>query len=159
MRENRGTSLAAEIQSKLDNQGFLSSETLNPFLCRAIMDAINHDEPKFRGVLVDGFPRCTEQLKSFDTWPFQDKLPLAPDSDGEVRADAKPDIVLSFEVTKHNAKARYLHRARDNNDSEEKFERRFAEYELETTVVEEVYRQRGILIDVGIEYSIETTRC
>jgi adenylate kinase family enzyme len=152
MRENHGTSLAVQIQDKLDNQGFLSSEDLNPFLCHAIMDAINQDEPKSKGILIDGFPRCVEQLESFDAWPFQDRLPLAPSSGGEVGANAKPDIVLSLEITKQNAKARYLARARDGNDSNEKFERRFAEYEAETRTVEEVYRQRGILLDVGIEH-------
>jgi adenylate kinase family enzyme len=39
---------------------------------------------------------------------------------------------------------------RDTNDSDEKFERRFAEYEVETLPVEEAYRKRGILFDVGI---------
>ncbi|RYP80619.1 hypothetical protein DL769_002364 [Monosporascus sp. CRB-8-3] len=136
------------IQDKLDNQGFLTSDDLNPFIHQAIKDAIYQDEPKSQGILIDGFPRCTEQLESFNTWPFQDELPLAPSSDGRARANAKPDIVLCFQVTKQNAKARYLARARDSNDSKEKFERRFAEYEAETMAVEEVYRHRGILIDV-----------
>jgi UMP-CMP kinase len=152
MRENRATTLAVEIQNRLDNQGFLISEDLNPFLFGAIMDAVNHDSPKYRGIVIDGFPRCTEQLESFDTWPFQDKLPLAPGGDGQMRTNAKPDMVLSLEVTKRNAKARYLSRGRDDNDCEEKFEKRFAEYTLETSLVEEVYRQRGILIGVGIEH-------
>ncbi|RYP68780.1 hypothetical protein DL770_008390 [Monosporascus sp. CRB-9-2] len=142
-----------QIQDKLDNQGFLTSDDLNPFIRQAIKDAIYQDEPKSQGILVDGFPRCAEQLESFDTWPFQDELPLAPSSDGRARANAKPDIVLTFAVTKQNAKARYLARARDSNDSEEKFERRFAEYEAETMEVEELYRQRGISIDVGIKQS------
>ncbi|RYO94503.1 hypothetical protein DL764_007822 [Monosporascus ibericus] len=149
MRRNHTTPLAVCIQDKLDNQGFLTSDDLNPFICQAIKDAVYRDEPKSQGILVDGFPRCTEQLESFNTWPFQDELPLAPSSDGRARPNAKPDIVLSFEATKQNAKARYLARARDSNDSKEKFERRFAEYEAETRAVEEVYRQRGVLIDVG----------
>ncbi|OCK74403.1 adenylate kinase 1 ATP binding protein [Lepidopterella palustris CBS 459.81] len=148
MRENPTASLAVQIQDKLDNQGFLTSEDLNPFICQAIKDALNQGEPKLRGILVDGFPRCMEQLESFNPWPFQDELPLAPSSEGGAMANAKPDIVLLFEVTKQNAKLRYLARARDNNDSQEKFERRFAEYEMETVAVEEVYRQRSVLINV-----------
>lgn len=58
-----------------------------------------------------------------------------------------------LKVTKQNAKARYLARARDSNDSREKFERRFVEYEVETVAVEEAYRQRGVLIDVSIQQS------
>ena len=153
MRENRATSLGARIQDKLDNQGFLTSEDLNPFIRWALKDAIYQDEPKYQGILVDGFPRCTEQLECFDTWPFQDELPLAPSRGGWAGANAKPDIVLSLGVTKQNAKARYVARARDSNDSREKFERRFVEYEAETMEVEEVYRQRAVLIDVGIKQS------
>lgn len=150
MRDNNTTSLAIKIQDKLDNQGFLTSDDLNPFIRQAIKDAIYQDGSRPQGILVDGFPRCTEQLESFNTWPFQDELPLAPDSNGGVRVNGKPDIVLSLKVTMQNAKARYLARARDCNDSKEKFERRFAEYTMETIAVEEVYRQRGVLIDVGI---------
>lgn len=150
MRENHTSPLAVQIQDKLDNQGFLTSDDLNPFICQAIKDALSRDEPKFQGILVDGFPRCAEQLESFNTWPFMDDLPLVPSSEGGVIANAKPDIVLSFGVTKQNAKARYIARARDSNDSEEKFERRFSEYEKETMEVEDAYRQRGRLIDVSI---------
>ncbi|KAF2681398.1 adenylate kinase 1 ATP binding protein [Lentithecium fluviatile CBS 122367] len=150
MRQNSGTPLAAEIKSKLVNQGFLSSNDLNPFICRAIQDALKQEEPKLNGILVDGYPRCTEQLESFNPWPFQDELPLAPSDDGEVPTNAKPDIVLSFGVTKDNAKARYLARGRDDNDSAEKFEKRFVEYEDETMPVEELYRQHEILIDIDV---------
>ncbi|KAK7757351.1 hypothetical protein SLS62_000363 [Diatrype stigma] len=151
MRANHATPLAVRIRDKLDNQGFLTSEDLNPFIGQAIKDAIYHqDEPRYQGILVDGFPRCTEQLESFDTWPFQGELPLTPSSNsgGSASSSAKPDVVLSLRVTKENARARYLARARDSNDSQEKFEKRFVEYETETIPVEEVYRQRGVLIDV-----------
>ncbi|KAF1834934.1 P-loop containing nucleoside triphosphate hydrolase protein [Decorospora gaudefroyi] len=143
MRENRDTPFAIKIQYKLDNQGFLTSEELNPFICLAIKHAMSLD-PQKSGILVDGFPRSTEQLDSCSSWPFPDELPLS----GKSKINAKPDIVISLRVTKRNAKARYLARARDSNDSDEKFERRFAEYEVETVPVENSYRQRGILIDV-----------
>ncbi|OJD40275.1 uridylate kinase [Diplodia corticola] len=144
MRDNKATPLAVAIQDKLDNQGFLTSDDLNPFIRQAIKDAMRQNGARIQGILVDGFPRCTEQLESFNAWPFQDDLPLAPTHD----ANAKPDIVLSIGITKANAKARYVARARDSNDSLEKFERRFAEYEAETMPVEQAYRQRGVLIDV-----------
>lgn len=154
MRENRTAPLALQIQDKLDNQGFLAPNDLNPFIRQAFQDAIYQNEPQLQGILVDGFPRCREQLETFDTWPFQDALPMALSSGCGMRADAKPDIVLSLKITKENAKERYLARARDSNDSKEKFERRFREYELESTAVEEVYRQRGVLIDVGTTQSL-----
>ncbi|EKG15306.1 Adenylate kinase [Macrophomina phaseolina MS6] len=154
MRDNSTTSLAATIQDKLDDQGFLTSDDLNPFIRQAVKDALGQDGRQSQGILVDGFPRCLEQLQSFDTWPFQDDLPLAPNSASGARVNTKPDIVLSLRITMPNAKARYLARARDSNDSIEKFARRFAKYQAETVAVEEVYRQRGILIDVGARQSV-----
>ncbi|KAH7173243.1 P-loop containing nucleoside triphosphate hydrolase protein [Fusarium flagelliforme] len=150
MRENRSTELAATIQSKLDNQGFLTSEDLNPFIYQQILDAINRDGPDMKGILVDGYPRCIEQLDSFGTWPFQHTMPLAPGSDGKISLDIKPDLVLSFQVLKQNAKERYMRRARDSNDSADKFEKRFSEYEVETLPVEEEYRRRDVLVPVDV---------
>lgn len=151
MRENRTAPLAVQIQDKVDNQGFLDSEYLNPFILQAIKDALYQAEPELQGILIDGFPRCAGQLEGFLTWPFIIEQPLVPSYQGAVMPIAKPDIVLCFGVTKENARARYLARARDSNDSEEKFERRFAEYEDKTVYVEEVYRQRRKLIDVSIK--------
>ncbi|KAI7771143.1 hypothetical protein LZL87_013214 [Fusarium oxysporum] len=150
MRMNRFTKLATKIQSKLDNQGFLTSENLHPFIYREIFDAINNNEPEVKGILVDGYPRCIEQLDSFGTWPFQDTVPLAPGDDGKISLDIKADLVLSFQITKQNARARYLSRGRDANDSADKFENRFKEYELETVPVEEECRKRGILVSIDV---------
>ncbi|RBQ78060.1 hypothetical protein FVER53590_03446 [Fusarium verticillioides] len=150
MRVNRSTELAAKIQNKLDNQGFLTSEDLNPFIYREILDAINRNEPEVKGILVDGYPRCIEQLDSFGTWPYQDTVPLAAGDDGKLSLQIKPDLVLSFQITKQNAKARYLSRGRDTNDSADKFEKRFTEYELETLPVEQEYRERGILVFIDV---------
>ncbi|KAF5617692.1 adenylate kinase [Fusarium tjaetaba] len=150
MRVNRSTELAAKIQSKLDNQGFLTSEDLNPFIYREILNAINRSDPEVKGILVDGYPRCIEQLESFGTWPYHDQVPLAPGDDGKISLDIKPDLVLSFQITKQNARDRYLGRARDANDSAHKFDKRFVEYELETVPVEEEYRKRRILVSIDV---------
>jgi UMP-CMP kinase len=152
MHQNSTTALAIRIKHRLDNQGFLAFEDLIPFISRAITDAFNNDNPRYRGIIIDGFPRCTDQLHSFNTWLSHNKLLLVNGNNGQVRTHAKPNIAFSLEVKKHNAKARYLSRGRDTNDSEEKFENRFAEYEQKTLPVEEVYRERGILISVGIEH-------
>lgn len=151
MRENHDTLLAAQIRDRLDNQGFLTSEELFPFLQRAIFDAICDGNGKGRGVINDGFPRCTEQLENFDSWVVQDKLPILTGNNCQTKVVASPNIVLMLEVTEDNAGARYLRRGRDANDSQEKFEKRFAEYRRETSVVEEAYRQRGILIQVSVK--------
>ncbi|KAF5252040.1 hypothetical protein FANTH_2994 [Fusarium anthophilum] len=133
-----------------DGLRFLTSEDLSPFIYREILDAINRNESEVKGILIDGYPRCIEQLDSFGIWPFQDMVPLSPGDDGRVSLDIKPDLVLSFQITKENARARYLGRARDTNDGADKFEKRFKEYELETVPVEEKYRNRGILVSIDV---------
>jgi adenylate kinase family enzyme len=133
------------IQDKLNNQGFLPPKELNPFIARAIKDALFQQPPK-AGILVDGFPRSIAQLESWNVWPFSEDLSIASGID----TNAKPDIVLSLRVSKQNAKARYSARARDSNDSKERFERRYSEDEQETLHVEEIYGKRGTLIDVGM---------
>ncbi|EQB51900.1 hypothetical protein CGLO_08512 [Colletotrichum gloeosporioides Cg-14] len=138
MQANRETPLADRIQEKLDHQGFLTSEELNPFLCLAIENAMRQDGLK--GILIDGFPRCEEQLNSWTEWPLQDRLRL--------EGNAKPDVVLLLNVTKENAEARYLARGRDRNDSAEKFTNRYAEYLNEGPPVERYYRDAGLLVEV-----------
>ncbi|KAL5607021.1 hypothetical protein FOBRF1_007518 [Fusarium oxysporum] len=130
MRVNRSSKLVTKIQSKLDSQGFLTSENLNLFIYHEILDAINRNEPEVKGIL--------------------DTVPLAPGDDGKISLDIKPDLVLSFQITKQNARARYLRRGRDTNDSADKFEKGFKEYELETVRVEDKYRKRGILVSIDV---------
>lgn len=166
MRERQGTPLVAEIQDRLDNQGFLTAGELSPFLRNAIDDAIRR---KNRGIIVDGFPRYLEQLQSFDAWVAQGKLPTPSSGSASTKGRARPDIVLLFDVTENNARLRYLARGRDSNDSKEKFEKRFREYQRETSVVETEYEQRGILLRVSIPFrkssntnkgrSIQMERC
>ncbi|KAK5747488.1 hypothetical protein LTR17_000129 [Elasticomyces elasticus] len=135
--KNQENPLAAVIQDKIENQGFLDSEELNPFIRTAIRMAVSDGR---NGLLIDGYPRCFEQMQSLDSWPFEDDLPR---QQGEV-----PDMVLAIRVNKINAQARYVGRVRDARDSDEKFEKRFVEYEAETMPVEKAYRERGILVEV-----------
>jgi adenylate kinase family enzyme len=141
MRENQGTSLAVTIQEKLDRQGFLTPEDLNPFIGRAIKEAIAEDQA---GIIVDGFPRNADQLASFEHWPFQEELPIKVEEEKWL-----PDVVLLFNVDKEKARERCLARGRDKNDSAEKFENRHAEYLREGPPVEQAYRSAGVLLEVG----------
>ncbi|KAI9899444.1 hypothetical protein N3K66_005905 [Trichothecium roseum] len=147
MRANPSAPLASQIRSKLVNQGFLDPEMLYPFIYAAIFDAQRRRRDdgadgaggQFDGIIVDGFPRCVQQLESSCAWPYQGEAPLAiqsPASDDESSFGLRPDVVLSLNVKKHVAEARYLGRARDANDSEEKVERRFAEQVRKTVPAE-----------------------
>ncbi|KAK2055444.1 adenylate kinase [Colletotrichum caudatum] len=137
MKANSDTPLASTIQDRLDNQGFLTSAELNPFLGLAIKDAMQQN---VKGIMIDGFPRCEEQLDSWARWPFQETIPLED--------DAKPDVVLLLNVARDEAEARYLARGRDRNDSADKFSKRFAEYLEEGPVVEKHYREAGLLVEI-----------
>ncbi|KAF2876389.1 P-loop containing nucleoside triphosphate hydrolase protein [Massariosphaeria phaeospora] len=141
MSTNKDTPLAARIRDKLDNQGFLTFQELQPFVGNAIEDAIAKEGS--RGILIDGFPRSKEQAEAFREWSSREDSPLVR---GELAN--KPDVVLSFLVSKENAKSRYLARARDNNDSAEKFEKRHVEYQEESPPVEELYRRSALLLEI-----------
>jgi adenylate kinase family enzyme len=95
--------------------------------------------------MIDEFPRYIEQLESWNRRLLKEELPFA----GGVNVETKPDVVLSLRVNRDNAKTRHVVRARDKNDQADKFERRFAEYELDTLPADAEYRQRGVLIDVS----------
>lgn len=150
MRENSGSSFADHIQDRLDNQGFLTAEKLFPFLHAAVVDAIRTQRA---GVIVDGFPRCLEQLRSFDEWVTQEKVVIPAGSSHQTMVAARPDLVLLLEITEENARSRYLVRGRDGNDNDTKFDKRFEEYCRETSEVEHEDEQRGILLRVSVEYS------
>lgn len=75
MRANRDEPLAARIRDKLEHQGLLTSAELNPFIGLAVEEAVLREGGP-RGILIDGFPRCEEQLGSWVRWPFQERLPL-----------------------------------------------------------------------------------
>ncbi|KAK2046523.1 hypothetical protein LZ31DRAFT_593139 [Colletotrichum somersetense] len=155
MKANSDTPLASTIQDRLDNQGFLTSAELNPFLGLAIKDAMQQN---VKGIMIDGFPRCEEQLNSWVRWPFHETIPLVRDDSSsmpdfsskwlEQEDDAKPDVVLLLNVARDEAEARYLARGRDRNDSADKFAKRFAEYLEEGPVVEKHYREAGLLVEI-----------
>ncbi|KAK5150078.1 hypothetical protein LTS14_010443 [Recurvomyces mirabilis] len=126
--DSRDEALAAAIQDKLNNQGFLTAKDLDPFIAQAIMQA---SQQNFRGILVDGFPRCLEQLNA-----------------GHSRA-TNPDLVLVVNVSHTNARSRYVARMRDSRDSIGNFEKRFAEYERETLPVLRVYQHRVHMHEVN----------
>jgi adenylate kinase family enzyme len=127
-KANPDTPLTETIKQKLADQGFLSPAELRPFL----VDAINGADKNAAGILLDGFPRCKEQAEAF----------------ADVKSGYKPDLLVKFVVDKERAKARYLARGRDANDSAEKFEKRFEEYETESPPVEEIYAKENILVEV-----------
>ncbi|KAH7135524.1 hypothetical protein B0J11DRAFT_502339 [Dendryphion nanum] len=110
----------------------------------AIADAIEQGK---KGILVDGYPRCEEQVRGYEECFKVGKLVIG--------SSGKPHLVLSFSVTKEYAKQRYVDRSRDVNDDEHKFEKRFVKHERENPAVEKVYRDLGTLIECDANGSKE----
>lgn len=133
--------LPVKIHSILEDQTSLPSEDIKVLLEHALKDAMS--QGKFKGILLDGYPRYMDQVQPFNAWLEEnvDYGPLA-----KIGARRRPDLVLRFNVAKEVALKRYLSRAREPIDNETLFERRYAVYERETLEVFEEYKRRGILI-------------
>lgn len=154
MRKYPDNPLSARINNKLSNQGFLSSLELDPFLDQGISKSLGEVTPRLGGIILDGYPRLMEQIELQDAW-LRDVLPhtlgklCITSATAEGQNTEKPDVVLFLDVAKENAKSRFLARGRDEGDSDERFERRYVEFEERSLPVIQEYRRRGVLITVG----------
>lgn len=107
----------------------------------ALTNAIVHDRLQAMdtdgGFLLDGYPRTTEQVGELDRLLAADGTRL----DAVVQLVADPDVVV----------ARLLKRAADQgraDDTEEVIRHRMALYERETAPLLEVYRARGLVVEI-----------
>ncbi|KAK7193278.1 hypothetical protein DPSP01_008121 [Paraphaeosphaeria sporulosa] len=98
--------------------------------------------------MFDRYPRCIQQLEFFDMGTARNDLSLETNEDSHDGMRPVPHIMLFFDVTREIARAWYLGRARDAEYSEEKFDKRFAKFEVETLPVVERYRGKCILISI-----------
>ncbi len=93
-----------------------------------------------KGILLDGFPRTLTQAKMLDEILKNMNL--------------KINLVLYLRVSKEEAARRLLARGR-HDDKLETIARRFEEYEEKTRPIREYYYERGILVEVNGEQTIE----
>lgn len=96
---------------------------------------------KFKGILLDGYPRYMDQVQPFNAWLEEN---VDNGSLAIINARRRPDLVLRFDVEKEIALNRFLSREREPTDDETFFERRYASYERETLEVFEEYRNRSV---------------
>lgn len=89
-----------------------------------------------REILVDGFPRNLESAKLWDL---------------EV---SKPNQVLHFDCEKEEAKKRFLLRARDEDDDEEVFEKRYGEFAKNNAEIVQHYGGIVTTIDTSQETEV-----
>lgn len=127
-----GTPLGLEAKPIMDAGGYLSDDLTN----RMVAERLTEDDAR-GGFLLDGYPRTLVQVQALDE---------ILDRDG-----ARLDAVISLEVDTEEVVQRLLKRGETegrSDDTEEAIRVRQQKYADETSPLLEVYRERGLLVQV-----------
>jgi adenylate kinase len=129
---SQGTELGREAQRYMDAGEYVPDEVTNLMVRHRI------DEPDAeRGFLLDGYPRTLAQVEELD---------------GMIRFTGHQlDAVVSLTVVGDEIVQRLLHRAQSEgraDDTEDVIRRRQEVYAEQTAPLIEVYRDRGLLLEV-----------
>ena len=124
-----GTELGRQAKAIMDSGGLVGDDIMNAI----VRERLAGDDIISRGVLLDGFPRTTEQAEALE----------AVLEDLEQRLD----VVLNIEVPVAEVTARMLGRGR-SDDTVEAIERRLALYEKQTAPLLDWFEGRGLLATV-----------
>jgi adenylate kinase len=127
------TPLARQVRAIMESGGYVSDEITNEIvkdrLARSDCDA---------GFLLDGYPRTMQQVQTLDDYLAE--------------TDRALDAVLSLVADTDEVVARLLRRAEiegRSDDNEETIRVRLQVYAEQTEPLLEVYRPRGLLVEVG----------
>ncbi len=131
-----GSELGREIKSYIDNGKLVPLKIVIDTIKSAIEKA---NKPI---VLIDGFPRSVEQMRALDEMLKENK---------SIDLVAVIEVVVSEEV----ARDRVLGRARGADDNVEVFNNRMKIYLEPLKEIEEFYEEKGKLIKINGERSIE----
>ena len=124
-----GTELGRQAKAIMDSGGLVGDDIMNAI----VRERLAGDDIISRGVLLDGFPRTTEQAEALE----------AVLEDLEQRLD----VVLNIEVPVAEVTARMLGRGR-SDDTVEAIERRLELYEKQTAPLLDWFEGRGLLATV-----------
>jgi adenylate kinase len=126
------TPLARQVRAIMESGGYVSDEITNEIvkdrLARSDCDA---------GFLLDGYPRTMQQVQTLDDYLAE--------------TDRALDAVLSLVADTDEVVARLLRRAEiegRSDDNEETIRVRLQVYSEQTEPLLEVYRPRGLLVEV-----------
>ena len=126
------TPLAHQVRAIMDSGGYVSDEITN-----AIVSARLTEPDCEQGFLLDGYPRTLDQVKTLDA---------------DLQAKGRPlDAVVSLLADVEEVVQRLLKRAQiegRSDDNEDTIRVRLQVYAEQTAPLLEVYRERGILIEV-----------
>ena len=129
---SQGTELGVEAKRYMDSGEYVPDEVTNLM----VRNRIDEDDAK-PGFLLDGYPRTLAQVTELD---------------GMIRFTGhKLDAVVVLTVNSEELIARLLQRAKTEgraDDTEEVIRRRQEVYAEQTEPLIEVYRERGLLIEV-----------
>ena len=126
------TPLADQLRAIMDSGGYVSDEITN-----AIVAARLAEPDCEKGFLLDGYPRTVDQVETLDA-------ELA-------RTGKSLDAVISLLADVEEVVARLLKRAEiegRSDDNEDTIRVRLQVYAEQTAPLLEIYRERGILIEV-----------
>lgn len=123
---SNGTDLGRQVEAILETGAYVPDELTVAMLAERMRDA-----DTTTGFILDGFPRTAQQVAALD----------------QLLGDRGLDRVVLFEVKEDALVDRMLARGRVD-DTEETIRRRFRIYEEETAPLLDLYKARGLVIDV-----------
>jgi adenylate kinase len=126
------TPLARQVREIMESGGYVSDEITNAI----VADRLGRDDCE-PGFLLDGYPRTLQQVQTLDDYLADSKRPL--------------NAVISLLADTEEVVARLLKRAvidGRSDDNEETIRVRLRVYAEQTEPLLDVYRSRGLLVEV-----------
>ena len=130
--KNADTPLARQVRAIMESGGYVSDEITNEI----VKDRLTQPDCQ-RGFLLDGYPRTLQQVGTLDDYLAETGRPL--------------DAVISLLADTDEVVARLLRRAEidgRSDDNEETIRVRLQVYAEQTEPLLDVYRSRGLLVEV-----------
>jgi adenylate kinase len=126
------TPLARQVREIMESGGYVSDDITNAI----VADRLANEDCN-RGFLLDGYPRTLQQVQTLDDYLAESQRPL--------------NAVISLIADVEEVVARLLRRAvidGRSDDNEETIRVRLQVYAEQTEPLLEVYRSRGLLVEV-----------
>ena len=130
--KNADTPLARQVRAIMESGGYVSDEITNEI----VQDRLARPDCQ-GGFLLDGYPRTLQQVRTLDDYLAETGRPL--------------DAVISLLADTDEVVARLLRRAAidgRSDDNEETIRVRLQVYAEQTEPLLDVYRSRGLLVEV-----------
>lgn len=131
--KNADTPLARQLRAIMESGGYVSDEITNEI----VKDRLGQSDCQ-AGFLLDGYPRTLQQVQTLDDYLAESERPL--------------NAVISLVADTVEVVARLLRRAEiegRSDDNEETIRVRLQVYADQTEPLLDVYRTRGLLVEVN----------